>query len=460
MTEGRSSVWGKGLPSGARSGGSSATRGEADAEGAAEASGDGGGLALGGLALGGLARLTAGAAGDGAGAISAGAAGATVATGAPEGAGSPRHWQKKQAKRAALRRHRSRIRRSSIVEAGAQRPIVRHILRDGFAAHDRYLARRHLPGLDGLRCLAILPVIWHHATPRLLPGVLGKGAVGVDLFFALSGFLITTLLLREQREQGTISLRAFYARRSLRIFPLYYAVLAAYALRESLHPELPSAAHFLHGLPYHATYTANWFLSYDVPHPVVFAFSWSLCVEEQFYWVWPGLVALVRRRLPLALLMMLAMLLDYAAEHGFFGAQLAAGSTAARMATSFATPIGCGALAALALDSRTGFSVARLCLGWRGAAPTLLLASIGWLLVPATPYVSLSLTLAALVFAGGASAADLQDYSKMPPDLAARARICIRRAPISAPRSASATTARSRSAPNIRVGARPTMPNR
>jgi peptidoglycan/LPS O-acetylase OafA/YrhL len=287
--------------------------------------------------------------------------------------------------------------RSSIVEAGAQRPIVRHILRDSFAAHERFLTSRHLPGLDGLRCLAILPVIWHHATPRLLPGVGGKGAVGVDLFFALSGFLITTLLLRELREHGRVSLRGFYARRSLRIFPLYYAVLGAYALRELLHASLPSAAHFLHGLPYHATYTANWFLNYDVPHPIVFAFSWSLCVEEQFYWVWPGLVALVRQRLLLALLMGLAIAIDYGAEHGALSALLPAGSQAARIVTSFATPIGFGSLLALALDSSLGFRWLSLVLGWRWAAPLLLLLSIGWLMVPATPYLSLSITLAALV---------------------------------------------------------------
>jgi len=287
--------------------------------------------------------------------------------------------------------------RSSIVHAGAQRPIVPPLPRESFAAHERYLSTRHLRGLDGLRCLAILPVIWHHCTPRLLPGVLGKGAVGVDLFFALSGFLITTLLLRELREQGRVSLRGFYARRSLRIFPLYYVVLVAYAARELLHASAPSAAHFLHGLPYHATYTANWFLNYDVPYPVVFAFSWSLCVEEQFYWVWPGLVALVRRRLLLAALMALAIAVDYGAEHGLFAQLLPAGSRAARIVTSFATPIGCGSLLALLLDAPLGYRWASRLLGFRWAAPLLLLASIGWLALPFTPYLYLSFTLAALV---------------------------------------------------------------
>src|SRR5678816_1344035 len=89
-----------------------------------------------------------------------------------------------------------------------------------------YLGLERFPSLDGLRALSIVPVIWHHSTPRQLEGVLGKGPLGVHLFFAISGFLITTLLLRERRATGAISIAGFYARRSLRIFPLYYAVLA------------------------------------------------------------------------------------------------------------------------------------------------------------------------------------------------------------------------------------------
>ena len=62
--------------------------------------------------------------------------------------------------------------------------------------HAAWLALSHFPALDGLRCLSILPVIWHHSTPRPLEGALGRGPLGVDLFFAISGFLITTLLMR------------------------------------------------------------------------------------------------------------------------------------------------------------------------------------------------------------------------------------------------------------------------
>jgi peptidoglycan/LPS O-acetylase OafA/YrhL len=286
----------------------------------------------------------------------------------------------------------------SIVEPGAQRPSVRHSQSTSQEAYARFIGTTQLPGLEGLRGLAILPVIWHHATPRLLPGILGKGAVGVDLFFALSGFLITTLLLRERRASGQIRLLAFYARRSLRIFPLYYVVLGFYALR-ALQTQASSdtARHFLHGLPYHATYTANWFLDYAVPYPVMFAFSWSLCVEEQFYWIWPGLVALFPQRGLLVGLMGAAVVVDALAEHAAFAAWLPAGSLGLRMLTSFAAPIGCGSVLAVLLDAPRGFRVASWLLGWRGSAPLLLLLSVGWLCVPATPYVSLSLTLAGLV---------------------------------------------------------------
>jgi peptidoglycan/LPS O-acetylase OafA/YrhL len=157
------------------------------------------------------------------------------------------------------------------------------------------------------------------------------------------------------------------------------------------------ARHFLDGLVFHATYTANWFLDHAVPHPVMFAFSWSLCVEEQFYWIWPGLVALLRNRALLALVMSGAVLLDALAEHAAFGAWLPPGSLGLRMVTSFAAPIGCGSVLALALDTPRGFAGAYWLLGWRWSAPLLLALSIVWLAMPATPYVSLSITLAALV---------------------------------------------------------------
>src|ERR1700683_2022788 len=98
---------------------------------------------------------------------------------------------------------------------------------------------RFFGSLDGLRALSIIGVIWFHscwATPfyeklETIP-LLRQGEWGVNIFFVISGFLITTLLLRERHRSGTISIRDFYIRRSLRIWPLYYATLGLYVVIE------------------------------------------------------------------------------------------------------------------------------------------------------------------------------------------------------------------------------------
>lgn len=233
--------------------------------------------------------------------------------------------------------------------------------------HDGWLAGGYFPSLDGLRCLSIVPVIWHHATPRPLEGVLGRGPLGVDLFFALSGFLITTLLVRERAATGTVRIGAFYLRRALRIFPLYYGVLGAFVLHALLwRAPGPIRDHFLASLPFHATFTANWFVDGSVPHPIVFAFGWSLAVEEQFYAVWPWLMRARSLALPWAGMFAL-LLFDQLAERGFL--PLADGGLVLRVVRSVATPIVLGALLALALGSRRAFAAVTPWLGARVAAP-------------------------------------------------------------------------------------------
>lgn len=203
--------------------------------------------------------------------------------------------------------------------------------------------------LDGLRALSILPVVWHHATSGPVPGVLGRGPLGVDLFFAISGFLITTLLLREREKHGKVALAAFYARRSLRIFPLYYVVLGGFALHALLLRDAgPVRDHFLGSLPWYATYTSNWFVDNAVPHAVVFSFAWSLATEEQFYLGFPWLLRVTRGVVPAALFMSAVVVVDQAAERDW----IAAGPLAMRMLRSLATPIALGSLAALALRTR------------------------------------------------------------------------------------------------------------
>jgi peptidoglycan/LPS O-acetylase OafA/YrhL len=267
-------------------------------------------------------------------------------------------------------------------------------------AHARFLAAARFPSLDGLRCLAIVPVVWHHATPRPLPGLLGKGPLGVDLFFAISGLLITTLLLRERRATGTIALGRFYARRSLRIFPLYYLVLGLYALRAwlLLDPS-PMRAHFVASLPFYATYTANWLVDFDVPHPVIFAFAWSLATEEQFYLVWPPLLRVARSRLVAAAAMSAAVVVDLAAERGALASVLPPGSLALRVVTSFAVPIGLGALAAIALDAPRSFALARATLGRRASAPLALAGLAALVAWDGAPLLAVHAAMTALVAA-------------------------------------------------------------
>lgn len=241
--------------------------------------------------------------------------------------------------------------------------------------HAAFRARAHFPSLDGLRCLSILPVVWHHSTPRPLDGVLGKGPLGVHLFFAISGFLITTLLLREREQRGKISLPKFYQRRALRIFPLYYLVLAIYALRGWLFlPESPLREHFLRSLPYYATYTGNWFVDYGVPHPVVFGFSWSLATEAQFYLVWPPIVALSRGWKVPAAFMLGLFALDFATESGWLAGLFGRETLAVQVVTSLSAPICLGSLLAMGLHWPASFRWLEPLLGRAASAPLWLAA--------------------------------------------------------------------------------------
>src|SRR5437868_5861023 len=101
---------------------------------------------------------------------------------------------------------------------------------DANTAYQAFMSASRFGGLDGLRAFSVVAVIWCHVTGPHTLELLNRGNKGVDLFFAISGFLVTSLLLREHRKTCGISLRNFYIRRTLRIFPLYYAVLCLYCV--------------------------------------------------------------------------------------------------------------------------------------------------------------------------------------------------------------------------------------
>lgn len=161
------------------------------------------------------------------------------------------------------------------------------------------------PELDILRFGAFLLVFLDHALPHagadylaagvpkyaasLLAGLARAGALGVDLFFALSAYLITDLLLRERRSFGVIDIRAFYLRRILRIWPLYFFTLLILIPAMSM---LPGERMPWRDFLAFAFFGGNWACAAWGYPPSSFALLWALSVEEQFYLAWPWLVRL------------------------------------------------------------------------------------------------------------------------------------------------------------------------
>ena len=169
------------------------------------------------------------------------------------------------------------------------------------------LRAKHLPGLDGLRALAVLSVVAYHLDQGWIHG----GFLGVDLFFVLSGFLITTLLLEEREETGRLALVEFWRRRARRLLPalfLMVAVVVAWPLIASDFGHAVSVATVdlgqLRGYGFSSLfYYANWFAissghSYfaATEAPSALTHTWSLAIEEQFYVVWPLLTYVIIRR--------------------------------------------------------------------------------------------------------------------------------------------------------------------
>jgi peptidoglycan/LPS O-acetylase OafA/YrhL len=155
-------------------------------------------------------------------------------------------------------------------------------------------ASRHVPSLDGVRGLAVLLVLAFHAWPSQWTAF---GWMGVDLFFVLSGFLITGILA-DGRDTAHRA-RTFYIRRILRIMPLYYAVLILmFVVLPLVHrPANLVYTQLSHDQLWYWTYTSNWLLGLQIPpHFNYMNHFWSLAVEEQFYLMWPLIVWHTSRR--------------------------------------------------------------------------------------------------------------------------------------------------------------------
>lgn len=156
------------------------------------------------------------------------------------------------------------------------------------------LSKDRIASLDGLRAVSILFVILGHLCgTRHFPlrenvYAASLALLGVRVFFVISGFLITGLLLGELRDGGKIRLDRFYFRRTLRIFVPYYAFLAAVVVLDHFGIALVPRGDLISA----ATYTTN----YNGNAPWALAHTWSLAVEEQFYLLWPAVLALLGRR--------------------------------------------------------------------------------------------------------------------------------------------------------------------
>ncbi len=241
---------------------------------------------------------------------------------------------------------------------------------------ETYHETRFFRTLDGLRCASIFAVTARHC------GLAYWGGYGVTLFFAISGFLITTLLLRKRETYGTISLRNFYARRSLRIFPLYYAVLLLYCIMTWRYDRgTPKAHEFFYNLRYFFSYTSNW----GVRPGAHFYQAWSLATEEQFYLFWPFAVSLSRRS-TLPLLLITSTAAYVIAMRTLIGADLVNfGSIGNRAATSMSPAICFGCILGYALHIRTSFRAIRLLLGTIPGLLLTLAATAAALAVRGTP---------------------------------------------------------------------------
>jgi peptidoglycan/LPS O-acetylase OafA/YrhL len=156
---------------------------------------------------------------------------------------------------------------------------------------DRGVRLGYRPELDGLRAIAVVIVIaFHFLQQRFVPG----GFLGVDLFFVLSGFLITRLLLEETARHGRVDLGAFYVRRAARLLPAVVLLLAVCTVDAFTTRLLGGTTKTLLGVVGTLAYVNNWVRTFGFDSAL--GHTWSLSIEEQFYILWPVVLLIAYRR--------------------------------------------------------------------------------------------------------------------------------------------------------------------
>ncbi|MFJ6537759.1 acyltransferase family protein [Paenarthrobacter sp. NPDC091711] len=231
-----------------------------------------------------------------------------------------------------------------------------------------FLTARYWPQLDGLRTVSIALVLISHMSD---PGVWGflNGGLGVTLFFVISGFLITSLLIREERRSGRISISRFYIRRAFRILPLYYIALSIAAVGVFAFGLGAGAGNFAQRLPLLATFNG------DLAGGGTFVHSWSLGIEEKFYVIWPFLMFAIplfkKHRLTVAgILLVCSSVFSYVDGLRYFGTY---------------TAILAGCVVALLMHSNRGFTAMAALSRPRIAMALIPLAIIAFILDPVLP---------------------------------------------------------------------------
>ena len=162
---------------------------------------------------------------------------------------------------------------------------------------------KRIPSLDGFRAVSIVLILFCHSRlstgfPGGLADIAKQAEVGVTVFFVISGFLITNLLLVEESKNGSISLGAFYTRRIFRIVPVYVLYVLFILLWGNVESLYVSRTNLLHVATFTVNFdhNKNWFLGH----------FWSLSVEEQFYLFWPAMLILFRKHLKIVLVILVA----------------------------------------------------------------------------------------------------------------------------------------------------------
>jgi peptidoglycan/LPS O-acetylase OafA/YrhL len=207
--------------------------------------------------------------------------------------------------------------------------------------HDEYLATRRFPALDGVRAVAaVLVIVFHHGGPGW---VRANGWIGVHLFFVLSGYLITTLALREEARTGRVSLTEFYLRRAFRILPVYYVVMGVVVVFGYFREMGLRASGIVDTLPWNVIFLGEYY------HMPLFGQSWTLGVEQKFYVVWPllafglGALGFVKRlSLSVGLVAVMLALIPFMQYAGAY------------------SPILIGCTLAIVLHHRKGFAALRV----------------------------------------------------------------------------------------------------